>query len=377
MMKKVLLVCLCFALMGTSLGFAGNAIGQVVFFSGDVTITRNGVILSSKQFTFGSALEDFDMIRTGANGKMDLTIKTMKNQQIQLSVKSNTAFYIEQSKLANGNDRTSFEMMTGTIACKVDKLSGSDVQVRTKSAAMGVRGTNFEVTTAPTDDILVTCDEGRVSCINDDGKEFFAEPGSVVEELSGEKEFRRLSVKKEDIEKYRDNWFIGRLGVFKSNASRVIKTYVGLFEQSYDKLVSIYAELAKKKAVFDKWIAEDKQGKTGSRVDMMREKSQVVGLLLRAKGNLFIFDRVYYRILELEYYFEQGYGSGDIRPGYSIKKFFDELRSKKQQIDTMVARVRYFFKLFAVRNDGHFPVDTEGSDESFFDDGGLDDDFDF
>lgn len=374
-MKKALLLALCLTLACLSLAFAGKSIGQVVYFSGDVSITRNGAVLSSRQITIGSALEDYDLIRTGSNGKMDLIVRTPQNQQIQLSVQSNTAFYIETGKLANGTDRTAFEMMTGTLSCKVEKLSGSDVQVKTKSAAMGVRGTNFKVSTAPTDDILVTCDEGRVSCIDEEGTEFFAEPGTVVEDLADEGEFRRVSVKKEEIEKYRENWFIGRLAVFKANAPRVIKTFVALFDKSYADLVSIYNQLIKKKAIFDKWIAEDKKGTVAPLSELIKEKGQVIGLLLRAKANLFIFDRVYYRILELEYYFGQGYGSGDIKPGYSIKRFFEDLRGKKQQIEMMIGNVRYYFKLFAQRNEGHFPVDTDVSDEDFFNDSGLDDDF--
>ncbi|MEJ2663385.1 MAG: hypothetical protein P8107_04950, partial [Spirochaetia bacterium] len=80
-------------------------------------------------------------------------------------------------------------------------------------------------------------------------------------------------------------------------------------------------------------------------------------LLFRLKRHLFLFERAFFRLMELEYYYNQGYGHGDIKPGLSAEKFYKEFGEKKPKIIKMIAKLKYLFKLFAKRNDGHFPVD--------------------
>jgi len=164
---------------------------------------------------------------------------------------------------------------------------------------------------------------------------------------------------------------VGRLAVFKANASRVIKTFAGLFDTNIEKLKGAYAELMKKQYIIDKWIQQDRQGIAPQSGDVMKEKAEIIGALFRAKASLAIFERIYFRLLELEYYFSQGYGSGDIRPGLPIKKFFTELKAKRFEIEQIIGKMKYVMKLFALRNGGYFPVDALGSlsdDKEFFDD---------
>jgi len=346
--------------------FAGKVIGQITFLTGKVTLVRNGEPLPMAQLKIGTPIEDFDLIRTGPNGKLDLIIRTPQNQQIQLAIQSNTVFSIETNKLTANTSRTTFEMMSGTLSCKVDKLAGNEVQVKTKSAAMGVKGTNFKVSTVASDDILVTCDEGRVLCRDEEGKEYYAEPGFAVESLSEEQQFQQIKITDGDLETFRLKWVSQRLNVFKANAARVLFQFSSLFQKYYNELVTIYNELKKKRGIFDKWMDEDRHGEIAPLADLIKEKRAVAGLLLRAKGKLYMFDRIYFRILEIESYYNEGIGRETYR-SFSPQKFFADLATKKFQIENMIYVIRYLFKLFAIRNEGYFPVDTEVGDEEYED----------
>jgi hypothetical protein len=349
--------------------FAAKVVGEINYVSGEVSIIRNGKTLDAKQVKIGGPVEDFDLVRTGAKGLVELTVRTPSKEAIQLKVQSNTAFAIEMGKISKDKDQATFRMMSGTLALKVDKLSGSEVQVKTKSAAMGVRGTDFEVTTAPTEDLLVTCVEGEVMCTDANGDEESVKPGNVIELIADEGGFHNLPVTKAELAAYRQNWFVKRIEVFKAVAPKVVKGLSATFNLSYQALVKSYEALKRSGKIIDKWMKEDREGKYASRAELLREKKAIIGAIFKIKISLFAFEHVYYRLLELEYYVNQGYGANDPE----VKQFFAELARKKQNIEMMMAEITYVFKLYAIRNDGYLPADALGtSDENFFDEGSDD-----
>jgi len=236
---------------------------------------------------------------------------------------------------------------------------------------MGVRGTNFRVSTAPTEDLLVTCDEGKVYCTDEAGKSLFAEPGAVVEKIADSGAFSSYKVTPEELDKYSQGWIERRLELFKSNASRAIAGFAIRFDGAWTKVAAAYQDLLQKKSIIDKWMEQDKQGQAPQTGEVLQEKRQIIGTLFKAKAALVIFERVYFRLLELEYYFSQGYGSGDVKPGLSIKQFFTQLEAKKAEIERAIATIKFVMKLYALRNGGYFPVDAMGlSGDSMFDNGG-------
>ncbi|MBN1523446.1 MAG: FecR domain-containing protein [Spirochaetales bacterium] len=370
-MKKrtILLAVLCLLLLNVGL-FAAPKIGEITYLDGTVSITRNGKVMTQKTLNIGDPIENYDLIRTGYNGIVEMEIVTPQRQRMNLNIEGNTALSVELSKLSNGGEQTSFDMVSGSIGLNVNSLTGkNDVQVRTRTAAMGVRGTVFRVSTAPTEDLLVTCNEGSVKCVDESGKSLYAKPGKVVEKYADNGKFSEENVTEADIEKYRQGWFQKRLELFKANASKAIQGFAVRFETAYEKLKAAYDDLMLKKDILQKWTDQDKEGLAPQSGDVMQEKAKIIGALFKVKGNLVLFERVYFRLLELEYYYSQGYGSGDVRPGQSIKQFFEKLNELKPEIDGYLARMKYALKLYALRNGGYFPVDAFGGfsdDKDFF-----------
>ena len=345
---------------------AQSEIGTIAYMEEGVEIDRNSETIPSWDVFIGMGVENYDLLRTDESGYAEVEIDEPRSAPAIVRISANTSFYFEMNKI--GRDQTTtIGMITGSLSVKVAKLSGrQSVEVATESALMGVRGTDFAVTLSPGGDILVTAEEGRVSCIDKSGQELFAEPGTVVEKRPGEL-FREVPVAVSDLETFQRDWYADRLEVFKSNALQAIKFYAGRYLRLKNRFDSAYNDLQQESQILRKWYAEHRRGEIGGRMETMREKKELIGELLELRKILYIFERVYFRLVELEGYYHQGYGRGQIEPGLSSAAFFNRFDREKQVLSEQMAEIRYITKLYAMRNDGNFPTDLfeQGEDEFF------------
>jgi len=351
---------------------AQSDVGTIAYMEEGVEIDRNRETIPSWDVFIGMGVENFDLLRTDERGYAEIEVDDPRSAPALVRISPNTGFYFEMNKI--GRDQTTtIGMITGSLSVKVAKLSTrQNVEVATESALMGVRGTDFAVTLSPGGDILVTAEEGRVSCIDESGQELFAEPGTVVEKRPGEL-FREVPVAISDLETFQRDWYADRMEVFKSNALQAIKFYAGRYLRLKNRFDGAYSDLQQESQILRKWYAEDRREEIGGRMETMREKKELIGDLLELRKILYIFERVYFRLVELEGYFSQGYGRGQIEPGLSAAAFFNRFDREKQMLGEQMAEIRYITKLYAKRNDGSFPTDLlEQGESEFF---GEEDDF--
>jgi hypothetical protein len=351
---------------------AQSEIGTIVYLEERVEIDRNSERIPSWDVFIGMGVENYDLLRTDERGYAEVEVDDPRSAPAIVRISPNTTFYFEMNKV--GRDQTTtIGMITGSLSVKVAKLSTrQNVEVATESALMGVRGTDFDVTLSPGGDILITAEEGRVSCIDESGQELFAEPGTVVEKRPGEL-FREVPVAVSDLETFQKDWYADRLEVFKSNALQAIKFYAGRYLRLKNRFDSAYNDLQQESQILRKWYAEDRRQEIGGRMETMREKKELIGDLLELRKILYIFERIYFRLVELEGYYRQGYGRGQIGSGLSSAAFFSRFDREKQVLGEQMDEIRYITKLYAKRNDGNFPTDLlEQGESEFF---GEDDDF--
>jgi hypothetical protein len=330
-------------------------VGEITLVDGAFEVAREEDILDEAMLDIGSPIENFDRIRTGADG--DLYFAVTEGTPAEVHVSPSSTFYVEIEKL-HGGSQTTLGLVTGSLALRVQRLGGGrNLNVRTESTTMGVRGTTFGVQTAPGGEILVSCNEGSVVCTDDEsGAELVAQPGQVVEK-SGDDLFRAVPVAVSDLRTFREQWLAERIEVYRSNALAVTRFYARRYVSLREEFNDAFAELAGHSEILDKWITEDRNGTVGSMRDRLREKREIVGALFRIRRNLFIFERVYYRLLELEDYHAQGYGRGDITPQLTSTEFWQRFDKDRTALARKMARVRYAVKLYAARNDGAFPIE--------------------
>jgi hypothetical protein len=368
----------CFALalvLLAGLPAAAQAeIGAIAYMEEGVEIDRNRETIPAWDVFIGMGVENYDLMRTDGTGYAEVELDSPRSAPSIVKISPNTSFYFEMNKIGR-DDTTTIGLITGSLSVKVAKLSGrQNVEVATESALMGVRGTDFDVTLSPGGDILVTAEEGRVSCIDDSGQELFAEPGRVVEKRPGEL-FREVPVAVSDLETFQREWYAEQLEVFKANALGAIKFYAGRYLRLKSRFDSAYGDLQGNTQILRKWYEEDRHGRIGGRMESMREKKELIGELLELRKILYMFERVYFRLIELEGYYREGYGRGQIEPGLSSAAFFNRFNREKRELGEKMAELRYITKLYAKRNDGNFPTDLFeqgeeeffGEEESFFD----------
>jgi hypothetical protein len=323
----------------------------------------------------GMEVQNLDLLKTGRTGYAELSLDDPQSATVKLS--PGTTFYLERSTVGRGQ-RTSVGAITGSIAVKVQKLGpNQQVQVASESALMGVRGTTFEVTLSPAGDLLVTCSEGEVVVREESGAEVSAMPGTVVAQPAGE-DFRSVPVDAAELTRFRQEWYAERLAVLKANPLKAIRFYALRYAVLRERFNRAYASLAAEGRILQKWYDEDRRGQVGGNMEILREKRRLIRNLLELRKVLFVFERVHFRLAELEEYYRQGYGEGTLDGSLTSRAFFQALDRDRDVLERRMAEVRYVTKLYARRNQGVFPTDRDlESEQDFFgdEDQGQEEDF--
>jgi hypothetical protein len=130
-------------------GFATAAvaaeIGQIKVSRGLVTVDRKGQALEG---SIGLRLEAADVVKTGADGSVGITM----SDNSLLSAGPNSILALERFDFdpTTSQGRFDAQLQRGTLAVisgRIAKQSAQAMTVRTPSAALGVRGTEFVVST--------------------------------------------------------------------------------------------------------------------------------------------------------------------------------------------------------------------------------------
>ena len=313
---------------------------------------RDGAPVDSVEI--GQDLQNFDVVKTGSDGLAELDIAAGQSPHMTVKISSDTQFSLELSTL-DGKQQTTIGIMGGSIALKVAKLGAAQqVTVKTDSAAMGVRGTDFTVSSPPTGDVLITCDEGEVVCTDDAGKELHAIPGTVVEKRPSEL-FRTVPVAATDLDAYRTQWGAERTQFLQANALRIIQMNVRLYERLTRELDASTAELLRSQAIIRKWADEDRQGRMGERRQLVRERRAIGGLLVRLRRTQFQLERVAFRIARLQAVHARGFGVGTLDGGVTTAQFFARFQSERRDVEGKLAQARFVTKMYVRRNEGRLP----------------------
>jgi hypothetical protein len=198
-----------------------------------------------------------------------------------------------------------------------------------------------------------------------------AVPGTVVAQPAGEV-FQRLPVAVSDLARFRQEWYAERLEVLKANPLKAIRFYALRYIALRDRFNRAYAALARERQVLQKWYDEDRRGQVGGNMEILREKRRIIGHLLELRKVLFVFERVHFRLSELEEYYRQGYGEGTLEGSLTSRAFFQALDRDRDVLERRMAEVRYVTKLYARRNQGSFPTERDQeSEQDFFGDEDL------
>jgi hypothetical protein len=329
-----------------------DTVGSVTYVEGTVSMVRDGSDVDG--VAIGQDLQSFDVVKTGADGQAELAIKAPRLPAMTIKMKSNTQFSLEVATV-NGQLEGTVGIIGGQVGLKVAKLLPSQsVRVKTDSAAMGVRGTNFTVTAADSGDVLVTCDEGEVSVTDDQGKDLTAIPGTVVEKIPGES-YRTVPAAAASLEAFRTRWTGERAQVVRVNALRLIRANARLYMELSREFMATHQELSKNQDIMRKWAFEDRAGRIGSAAEVGRERRTIGALLVRLRRTAFRLERVAFRLERLQSLHDSGVGVGSLEDGTTTKVFYAQIARERQNVRQKLALTRLLTKQYLKRNEGRLP----------------------
>lgn len=361
---KRLLITAAFLLAAAAAVTAQGLFGEIEYVEGDVTLSRGGKSLGD--LNIGDEVRVDDFIKTGPDGTAVIAMNRATGMRGTLAVKSRSAVYVRMTQDSAGS-KTTLELVAGQIGSKVAKLSGSPtLQVKTDTAAMGVRGTEFGVSTSVSGNMVIFCTEGAVETT--DGDSTMQVPaGKAVEKRPGER-LRLLPVAVSSPEEFAKRWIADEIEAFRANPARVVAFYEKRYTDLSSRFVAALDDL-QKKAALRKWIEEDK---SGTRInprssDTLREKKELIQSFVELRKILFLFERIYYRLDEAADLAAGTPGErSEIRPGLTVGAFLKQFRDERERLAKMMAFFRYAERLYALRNEGGAGFSGLGGDDDDF-----------
>lgn len=129
---------------------AESEVGRIIYTKGQAWVQRGDMRLEAKT---GALMYKDDLIVTGERGRMKLRMQDESN----VYVGANSRLSLKKYAMKNGNlIEGAFDMFWGKARFFVNKLNEkrSSFSVRTSTAVLGVRGTEFLVLVPPTPELL-------------------------------------------------------------------------------------------------------------------------------------------------------------------------------------------------------------------------------
>ena len=319
--------------------------GMISYIEGTVDVYRDGEQLPWHEVDIGFELQEYDLVKTADDGAVDIDLELPSGRTVAVHISPKTAFYFSLGVLESGS-QTRFDLLKGTIGFKVKRLAfAGEVAVRTQTVAMGVRGTEFTVTTAPEGSLLVTCSEGEVVCFDDEGASRLAESGTAVEKTDDG--LRGITVSPSDLEDFRTNWFEEREAIFRAGAPVFITGFALQYLQYVDDYEEAYTLLWRERDIFAEWARTRARDGDISLGEHLLQRRDVTPAVIAMRAIFPVFEQVFYRLQVLESYHSQGIGQTTIRRNLSSDQFFRSFNRRQMPIEREFAYVRYCFKLFA------------------------------
>ncbi len=370
--KKPALLSIALAAAVQAFSLAATPFGTIDYVEGSSVVVRSGKTLG--EANIGDEILPDDMIKTAADGLVVIALDKSTGMRGTLTIKAKSVAYIRLKPDASG-PRSTIDLIAGQIGSKLAKISGNpSLQVATDSVVMGVRGTEFAIATSVNGSVLVICTDGEVAC-TDGGDPVPVPAGKAIEKKGGER-LRLVAVAISSAEQFEKRWFADEIEAFKANAPKALAD----FERRYTDLSAKFAvafEPLQKSEILSKWIREDSAGLVPYPNDpaTLKEKKAIMADIVATRKVLFIFERIYYRITQLDQIIMgTALERTEIRKGYTTGDFIRKVRAEAAGLEKRVFLFRYAEKLYELRNAGGVGLPGMDSGDDFF---GSSEDWDF
>jgi len=342
-------------------------LGEIVFAEGSVTLHRAGG--SPQKADIGTVVNAYDVLITGPKSRAEIDIGAGSPGGASVKLAENTAFYFDTKELGDAQRKTVLQLLSGSVAIKVDKLANGSFQVGTDQAVLGVRGTVFIVDTVPDGSLLVTCESGAVA-VSADGSTTTAKPGAAVQKTETGA-LNAVAVEPARLGAYRGTWRADAYASFAAHALSYTSAYAAALDSGTPAFNAALLKLQAQKPALDAWRTAKAAGKTPRFTDWIAEKKAVSGVLFDCLKSLFSLERPYYRLVELKALHDAGTGVGMLKDGRSSAAYFKAFDTTTKNLSTDMAQVREALLLFSWASAGSPMGDFFGSKAASLGSGSL------
>lgn len=355
-------------LIAIAVAARAQVVGRLEYVDGLVEIVRNGEL--ARSVGIGYPIENLDCVRTGDAGAATVSFDRSSGLVGSIDIGPGTTAVIRRD-LVSGVTSNEVRLMAGEIGLKVSRLSGNaaSFRVKTPTAVLGVRGTEFVVATF-NGSSLAACGKGEVLCspwsfaspmpgISADGVTVV--PGRMAELLESG------SVKTADFPKgdFESNWkdVKGRWKAFQvdlitADPVAFLDRVAGQWADSSDKALE-GAETLRDNKVLKRWFAAAKAGSgIGSRADWVKERQSVMKDLIEMKGEMTVAMIHWYRVRELVPLIPESAMGKKLSNGQTVKAFVARFTRDSGDFDAALALFDAAEKQYMLRNDGLTPFGT-------------------
>lgn len=342
-----------------------QTIGSVEFILGKAEISRDGRTLH--RVDIGTAIENLDTVMTGPDCQLVIAFAPSSGISGSIALESGTRLVVRQEQLASGKNND-FQLVTGSVGVKVKRLAGtkSGVQVRSPTAILGVRGTEFNVISF-NGSALIGCKEGEVFCAPyseltaqraalDSGRSSI--PGRLIEILESgsvrEAQFPEGEYD-EQWENIAQNWKGFHVSLIVNNPVSFLDQFVPQWNQYSSRLDSAAKRLSSN-PVLAKWFEEAKKGKVSdSYADFVKDGPRVMSDMIAVRPDMVMSIMVWYRLEELVPLVPQSEMNQKLSSGQTVRAFIDSYRRSSDSVREAASLFTAAEKQYMLRSGGMSP----------------------
>lgn len=357
MKRTVITVVLMVAVMAGSL--SAQVIGMIDYIEGSVELTRNGRPVP--RVDIGSPVENLDVLKTSADGIASISFDrtTGITGTVRVVPSSTAVLRLEQ---LSGRPSNQVEVMAGSVNMKVHRLAGSSagIQVKTPSAVLGVRGTEFVVISF-NGSALVACKEGEVftSSTQNSRSGVSSVPGTMVQVFeSGALDTGRFPDGDfyANWENIQSRWKNLKVDIFVEDPMPLLNLMSRQWSQRSPEVDAALRRL-KANRTLQTWLADTSTGAAapGGMSQWARERPQVMNDLITARPQLVLGMMTWFRINELVPYIPATAQNQRLANGQTVAAFLRDFQSAESRMMEAFNLFLAAEKQYMRRNDGVTP----------------------
>jgi hypothetical protein len=352
--------------LAAACGASAEVIGTIDYLDGVVELTRNGAAV--KNVDIGTKVENLDFVKTSADSQVTISFVKSSGLSGTMTVVPGSSALIRKDQIS-GSDASEIQLMAGSVNLKVKRLvkGESSVQVRTPTAVLGVRGTEFVVSSF-NGTAIVACKEGEVFCASSSemsvsrmslsAKGTSSVPGTMVEILENGK-VNSGAFPAGDFEanwkELESKWKNFNVGIISEDPVSFLNQFVPTWNQ-YATKVTAHFNALNSNATLKQWLKDAAAGKTGgSYATWGKEKPLVVKDLISMRGDMMIATITLFRIQDILDHVPSAAMNARLSDGTTIKAFIDLYRRQSKPVFSAITLFNAAEKLYMERNDGVSP----------------------